>query len=50
MFVYRLKSMAAGDNFLKGYLNEAWLGALDESFLDENFEPIFDKRVKEVRS
>ena len=28
--------MAADDDFLKGDLYEAWLGALNESILDEN--------------
>ena len=44
MFIH-LKSMAAGDDFLKGDLLEAWLGALDESTLYGNFEPLFDERV-----
>ena len=42
--------MAADDDFLKGDLYEAWLGALNESILDENFEPLFDECVKEVRT
>ena len=42
--------MAAGDDFLNGDLYEVWLGTLDESILDETFEPLFDERVKEVRS
>lgn len=40
--------MAAGDDFLQGNLYEAWLDTLDECILDENFEPLFDERVKEV--
>ena len=40
----------AGDDFLKGDLYEAWLDTLGESILDENFEPLFDERVKEVRT
>ena len=42
--------MAAGDNFVKGDLYEAWLGGLDENILDETFEPLFDKRVNKVRT
>ena len=42
--------MAVGDDFLKGDLYDAWLNTLDESILDENFEPLFDERVKEVRT
>ena len=42
--------MTAGDDFLEGDLYEAWLDALDESILDENFEPLFDERVEEVRA
>ena len=42
--------MAAGDDFLKGDLYDAWLDTLDESILDENFEPLFDECVKEVRN
>ena len=49
-FTHRSKSMAAGNNFLKGDLSEAWLGGLDESILDETFEPLFDKRVNKVRT
>ena len=45
-FTYRLKSTAAGDDILKGDLYSAWLHTLDESILDENFEPLFDERVK----
>ena len=44
--------MAAGDttDSLKGDSYEAWLDALDGSILDENFEPLFDERVKEART
>ena len=42
--------MAAGDDFLKGDLYDAWLDTLDKSILDENFESLFDERVKEARS
>ena len=41
--------MAAGDDFLKGDLYEAWLGTLDKSILDENFKPLFCERVKGLR-
>ena len=40
--------MAAGDFFFKGHFYEARLGALDESILVKNFEPLFDERVKQV--
>ena len=40
--------MATGDDFLKGGLYDAQLDTLDESILNENFEPLFDERVKEV--
>ena len=40
----------APDDFLKGDLYEAWLGALDENILHEYFEPLFDERVKEVHT
>ena len=40
--------MASGYDFLKVDLYEAWLHALSESILDDNFEPLFDERVKEV--
>ena len=40
--------MATGDDFLKGGLCDALLDTLDESILDENFEPLFNERVKEV--
>ena len=42
--------MAAGDDFLKSDLYDTWLDTLDESILDENFELLFDERVKEVRT
>ena len=42
--------MAVGNGFLKGDSYEAWLGALDESILDKNFETLFDERVKLVRT
>ena len=48
-FIHRLKSMAAGDDFLKGDLYEAWLGTLDKSILDENFKPLFCEREKGLR-
>ena len=42
--------MAAGNDFLKGDLYDAWLDTLDESILDENFEPLFDESVKELHT
>ena len=38
--------MAAGDDFFKGDLYDAWLHTLDESILDETFEPLFDGTCK----
>ena len=42
--------MAPRNNFLKRDLYEACLNALDESILDEDFEPLFDERVKVVNT
>ena len=39
------------DDFFKDDLYDAWIDdTLDESILDQNFEPLFDERVKEVRT
>ena len=41
--------MAASDDFLRGDLYEAWIGALDKCIMDENFKPLFCERVKMLR-